>query len=216
MIEIAVQIVLFVFAFGLLVAGIVLAFKGKERISIAPLSIATVLIIIGAVGPYTLKDISLKWGKGGGELNITRRVVSEEERQIAAQAGQRDIPPEIKQKLDQIAEDAKRRKDEERAPEDYLVLAGEAWDEKKYEDGFRLAYAGLNLEPKDPRTRAAIYNLLGLINHGLESYSLAEKNYQKAIEIDDTYSSPHNNLGILYRSQKSMTWRRRRIKRPWN
>lgn len=202
MMESAVQIVLFVFAFGLLVGGIILAFKGREQISIAPLSIATVLIIIGAVGPYTLKDISLKWGKGGGELNITRRNASEEEIQILAQAGQKDISPEIKQTLDQIAEDAKRRKDEERAPEDYVVLADKAWREKRYEDGLRLAYAGLNLEPKDPRTRAAIYNLLGLIYDGLEPYSLAEKNYQKAIEIDDTFPLPHNNLGVLYTDQK--------------
>ncbi len=147
------------------------------------------------------KGISANFGKGLG-FGLKRHIPTLEEKQIATQAGQKEVPPEIKQKLDQFAKDAKRRKDEERAPEDYLVLAGEALDEKKFEDGLRLAYTGLHLEPKDKRTRAGLYNIIAVIYDDLKSHFLAEKNYRKAIQSDDTFSVPHYNLGNLYKDQK--------------
>ena len=140
----------------------------------------------------TIKKLTNKW------LSWERYEYSEEERQTAVQVGQKEISSEIKQKLEQIAEDAKRRNDQERAPEDYMVLAGKALEEKKYEEGLPLAYLGLKLEPKNHRTRSGLYEFLGLFYNNLHSSLLAEKNFHRAIQSDQKNFSPPNNLGNLY------------------
>ena len=160
------------------------------------IGLGIVLIILALIDPKTVKKLSSKW------FSLERHEYSEEERQVVVQVGQKEISPEIKDKLNQIADEAKKRKDEERAPEDYLVLANEAWRGKKYEEGLALAYVGLHLEPKVPRTRAGLHTVLGLIYSGLKSYPLAEENYQKAIQLDQKISAHYNNLGSLYLNQK--------------
>ena len=183
---------LWILAVFLILAG---TFTNISSGSAIVIGLGIVLIILAIIDPKTIKKLSSKW------FSLERHEYSEEERQTAVKVGQKEISPEIKQKLDQIAEDAKRRKDEERAPEDYLVLAGEAWNEKKYEDGLRLAYTGLQVESKDKGTRAGLYNVLGTTYSMLKSYSLAEKNYRKATQTDDTFSLPYYNLGVLYNEQ---------------
>ena len=182
---------------GLLI--LVGAFKNISSGSAMVIGLGVVVLTYALIDIQTIEKMTSKW------ISWERYEYSKEERQIAAQAGQKDIPPEIKQKLDQIVENAKRRKDEERAPEDYLVLANQAWDEKRYEDGFSLVYAGLNLNPKDSRTRADLYNVLGMIYYDLNSGPLSEENYRKAIQFDVKNNFAHNNLGILYADQKKYT-----------
>ena len=171
-------------------------FKDIPTGSVAVMALGIILITYALIDPKTIKKLTSQW------ISWERYEYNKEERQTAVQAGQKEIPPEIKEKLDQIAEDAKRRKDDERAPEDYLVLAGEAWEEKKYEDGLRLAYSGLNLDPQDSRTRAGLYNVLGVIYINLQVYSLAEENCHKAIQTDQKFFLFHYNLGVFYSDQK--------------
>ena len=184
---------LWILAGFLILAG---TFSNISSGSAIVIGLGIILIILALIDPKTIKKLSSKW------FSIERHKYSEEERQTAAQAGQKDVPPEIKQKLTRIIVDAGKRKDAERAPEDYLVLANQAWEEKKYENGLGLAYSGLRLAPKDPRTRAGLYNIIGIIYSNLKSHSLSEKNYRKAIQIDDTFSLFHYNLGNLYADQK--------------
>lgn len=187
------KMLLWILAVFLVLAG---TFTNISSGSAIVIGLGIVLIILALIDPKTIKKLSSKW------FSLERHQYSEEERQAAVQSGQKEVSPEIKQKLDQIADEAKKRKDEERAPEDYLVLANEAWDKKKYEEGLQLAYTGLQLESKDKRTLASLYNVLGINYSMLDSYLLAEKNYKKAIEIDKTFHLPHYNLGVLYKSQK--------------
>jgi len=180
---------LWILAGFLILAG---TFTNISSGSAIVIGLGIILIILAIIDPKTIKKLSSKW------FSIERHKFSEEEREIAAQAGQKEIPPEIRQRLNQIAEDAKRRKDEERAPEDYMVLAGKALEEKKYEEGLPLAYLGLKLEPKNHRTRSGLYEFLGLFYNNLHSSLLAEKNFHRAIQSDQKNFSPPNNLGNLY------------------
>ncbi len=184
---------LWILAVFLILAG---TFTNISSGSAMVIGLGIILIILALIDPKTIKKLSSKW------FSFERHEYSEEERQTAVQAGQKEVPPALKKKLTRIIVDARKRKDEERAPEDYLVLANEAWRGKKYEEGLALAYVGLHLEPKDPRTRAGLHTVLGLIYSGLKSYPLAEENYQKALEIDSNFVDTHYNLGNLYSDQK--------------
>lgn len=167
-------------------------FKNIPSGSAMVIGLGILVLTYALIDIKTIKKLTSQW------ISWERYEYSDEERQAAVQAGQKEVPPAIKEKLKQIAEDAKRRKDEERAPEDYLVLAGIAWEEKKYEEGLPLAYSGLKLEPKNHRTRSGLYDFLGLFYNNLHSSLLAEKNFHRAIQSDKKNLSPLNNLGNLY------------------
>ena len=177
----------------LILAG---TFKNISAGSAMVIGLGILVLTYALIDIKTIKKLTSPW------ISWERYKYSEEERKTAIQAGQKEIPPEIKQKLTRIIVDARKRKDEERAPEDYMVLAGEAWDEKKYEDGLRLAYAGLHLEPKNPRIRAYLYNVLGINYEDLQSYFLAEANYQKSIQADNNFVHAYYNLGNHYKKQE--------------
>ncbi len=99
-------------------------------------------------------------------------------------------------------EAAEKRTERERAPEDYLALAINAWQEKNVEEGLGWAYFGLNLNPKNNETKVGLYNVLGSIYQGRKWYKPAEENYKKALEINEKAYLVHYNLGIVYYDQK--------------
>ncbi len=171
-------------------------FKDIPSGSVAVMVLGIILITYALIDPKTIKKLSSKY------LSFERYEYNKEERQTAVQAGQKEIPPEVKLKLDQIAADARKRMDEERAPEDYLVLADEARRRKKFEDGLGLAYVGLNLDPKNQRTQAGLFNIIGLIYDDRHFYPLAEENFRKAVQTDDKFLLAYGNLGNIYSKQK--------------
>ena len=82
------------------------------------------------------------------------------------------------------------------------MLAVKAWKEKNFEEGLGWAYSGLKLNPKNKRTQAELYNVLGVIYKDLKSYELAEANYKKALEFNEKAYWVIYNLGNIYYFQK--------------
>ena len=159
------------------------------------------MIILAALNPSTFKDFVLKVGKGGTELSL-RREAPQEESEILKEVTQENPPEEIKIEAEKLIEAAEKRKEGERAPEDYLALAFKAWEDKNFEESLGLAYSGLNLNPKNKETQEGFFNTLGILHREIKSYKLAEKNFKKALEIDEEAYWVHNNLGVLYSHQK--------------
>lgn len=48
---------------------------------------------------------------------------------------------------------------------------------------------------------AVLYNDLGLVYQALKKYPQAKAAFQKAIELDQRYSAPYYNIGLLYKEQ---------------
>jgi len=248
--ERTVQIILFVLGGLCLIAGVILITTNHGLCGGAFVFAGTLLILIGAIGPSTVKNFKMGWGKDGfycsfgrykysekklktvhkyvevsanpiaeistnpkelpgkielpekTEFSFKRREASPEESKILKKAAQELPPAEIKIKAEKLIEAAEKRKEGERAPEDYLALALKAWKDKNFDEGLGLAYSGLNLNPKNKKTQAGLYNALGLIYPNFKSYELSEENYKKAIEIDEKAYWLHNNLGTVYYHQK--------------
>jgi len=59
------------------------------------------------------------------------------------------------------------------------------------------------LAPLQATKLAAIENALGLVYHGKLDGWRAERAFKRASEIDPKWSTPHYNLGLLYRSQQN-------------
>ena len=194
----AVQIIVFSLSVISLITGIYLAIRGKtEKTSIrAFITAGLILIVIAAIDPYTISKIVVgKW------LSIERHQPSKEERKSVLKLATdtaTTISPEEKEKL--IVE-AKLRPDQRRSPEDYLILATEAWRAKEYDEALQFAFAGLSLKPDDPRVKATLILRIGSIYFDFNIPDLAIKYYKEAMEEDPEFSWPHNNLGLLYQSQ---------------
>lgn len=115
--------------------------------------IAALAGILAALFPV-LEELTAKFGKNL-ELSVKRRrETPDSERQAGFEFAQNAF--EITDEKKKLIENAKGRSDEERSPEDYLVLATDAWRDKKYDDGLKYAFNGLNLNPKDIRTKATL------------------------------------------------------------
>ena len=248
--ERTVQIILFVLGGLCLIAGVILITTNHGLGGGAFVFAGTLLILIGAIGPSTVKNFKMGWGKDGfycsfgrykysekklktvhkyvevsanpiaeistnpkelpgkiqlpekTEFSFKRREASPEESKILKKAAQEIPPAEIKIKAEKLIEAAEKRTERERAPEDYLMLAVKAWKEKNFEEGLGWAYSGLKLNPKNKRTQAELYNVLGVIYKDLKSYELAEANYKKALEFNEKAYWVIYNLGNIYYFQK--------------
>jgi tetratricopeptide (TPR) repeat protein len=194
-----VQIIVFFFSGATIITGICLVIKGKT--AKAPIravfTTGLILMVIAAIDPYTISKIAIgKW------LKIERHQPSKEERKSVLKLATdtaTTISPEEKEKL---VVDAKLRPDQKRSPEDYLVLATEAWRAKKYDNALQFAFNGLNLKPSDTRVKATLIHRIGSVYNNLNIPDLAIKYYKNAMEKDPKFSWPHNNLGLIYYEQK--------------
>ncbi len=166
------------------------------------ISAASLLTLVAAVGPSGIRELTAKFGKGEAEFSFKHRTAPLEESKILSEAAQENPPEEIKMQLEKLIEAAEKRKEEERAPEDYLTLALNALKDKNFDKGLGLAYSGLNLDPKNKKTQVGLYNGLGILYQGLKSYALAKENYKKALKIDEKAYWVHGNLGNTYYHQK--------------
>tara|TARA_B100000959_G_C14971609_1_gene619950 strand:+ start:1883 stop:2806 length:924 start_codon:yes stop_codon:yes gene_type:complete len=197
-----VQVVVFCFSGLNNLIGLYLVVEGNVKTGsiVTVFFTAIIFLIVAAVNPYEI--IKIAYSQKGG-LSIERHISLPEERKeilkIAQDEPLKKVDEEEKEKL---IEAAKNRSDERRSAEDYLALTAEACRTKKYDDGLKLAYAGLNLDPEDKRIKATLINRIGFIYGELKELSLAKKHFKKAIELDSTFFWPHYNLGVFYNDQK--------------
>jgi Flp pilus assembly protein TadD len=197
----AVQIIVFFFSGTILFTGIYLVIGGGVEntpisIVITIFTVSLLLIIIAAVNPYEI--LELKYGK----FHLKRHQPAQEEREEAIKMAA-DNPVEISaEEKERLIKAAERRTDEVRSPEDYLILATEAWREEKHDIALEFAFTGLNLKPEDTKVKATLIHRIGSVYDNLEIPDLAIKYYKEAMEKDPKFSWPHNNLGLLYYEQK--------------
>ena len=196
-----VQLIVFSFSGIALITGIYLVIRGdKNRTSISVIFACSFLTLtLASINPNEILELTAS-GKG---LSITKRhQPGKEERKSVLKLATdtaTTISPEEKEKL---VVDAKLRPDQKRSPEDYLVLATEAWRAKKYDDALQFATIGLNLKPDDTRVKMTLIYMIGTVYGDLKIPDLAIKYYKEAMEEDPQFSWPHNGLGILYYDQK--------------
>jgi len=89
---------------------------------------------------------------------------------------------------------AAERLPEARSAVDYLLLSTDAWQDGRYEQSLRMAYAGIFLTPKNPRILACLELRLGTLFADLaneeRALELAEGQILEAQNIDKTFSLP--------------------------
>jgi len=158
------------------------------------LIIGLLLVFLAIINPSTIKKIII--GKSG--LEIERHKPDEKEKKDAQAAGKGVLTEDEKKELETLRKEAEKRTAEERSPEDYIVLATDAWQGKDWDKAFEYAYAGLALNPKDKRTKATLVHRLASVFDYSENKEIGEEKYKEAIKIDQTFSWPHNNLGLLF------------------
>jgi len=76
---------------------------------------------------------------------------------------------------------------------DYLKLSKELIKQGYYD----VALAQLEKIKKNKKNEAQIYFLMGKCNKGNKEYLKAEKNFQKAIDINPDYAPAYNGLGLI-------------------
>jgi len=184
------------------VFGILLIFSGlffwKEQYwwAIVTLGLMTAFAVLMTVGLHTIKKFWTKWG------GFERHITSKEERKIATDiASKKELTPKEKEEIKPLLEEAKKRTEPERSPEDYLVLASEEWRAKRFDSALDMVWAGLALKPENKRVKSAFFNLLGLIYLSQKKLKLSEEMLKEAKILDPEYPAPYNNLGNLYREQ---------------
>ena len=96
-----------------------------------------------------------------------------------------------------LIEAAERRPEEQRSPEDYLVLSTDAFRMQNYEKALDLSFAGLRLKPEDKRVASSLSNRLGTVFKALGVDTLAISNFDRALALDSDCYDPLYNLGLI-------------------
>jgi len=76
---------------------------------------------------------------------------------------------------------------------DYLKLSKELIKQRYYD----VAIAQLEKVKKNKKNEAEIYFLMGKCSKGNKEYLKAEKNFQKAIDVNSDYAPAYNGLGLI-------------------
>lgn len=172
--EIIGQIACFVFASALLGLAFFRA-DAKSATRIASIATCFVLVTLGAVGPQSILDLNFKMG--GTELSFSRHQPTESERELAVAYafGRQGAEGESAKLLEQ----AESRSDKERAPTDYLMLAGRAIRSEDTSQALELAYRGLALEPEQ-EVRASLQAVVGQALRSVEEKKLSAAFFDRA------------------------------------
>lgn len=167
--------------------------------------IVIVFIAFGAtfIAIPSIQSLTLKLWKDGPEFKLERHKTSAPERKKIIEIAQEvDKKVEIADDKKKLIENAKKRSNEERSPEDYLILAAQAWRSKEYDKALDYGYAGLRLTPVNTRVKASLLSQVGATYFDLKNESLASQYYNEAIKIDPLFSASHYALGNLYLEHK--------------
>jgi len=85
----------------------------------------------------------------------------------------------------------------------YFFLIDFYVKERQFELGMAEAHRILQLGPSD-RVRAEAHNYIGYMQFKQGLYDEAGKSYQRALELDETFASPCQNMGLLHLSRKEI------------
>jgi Flp pilus assembly protein TadD len=152
------------------------------------------MTLAGAFDPASIKEVNFGKDKG-------IKTYSPKEREKVLQTSGDSLSPELNKLRDEMAEQARSLTDSQRAPEDYLALANEAYTEKKYVDVIAFSLAGLQLAPRDTKIKSTLIYRMGTGFSSLDEVSLAKRLYQEGIKEDSENPFPHNGLGFTYVNQ---------------
>ena len=164
---------------------------------------AFLLTLVAALGPSRLRDMLLGQQKTSPDESAKRHFCSETERNMCLVMAD-DFPPiKLSRETKSFFDAAEKRLDGERSPEDFLILATQAWRGRNFEKALQYVFDGLRLEPGDKRIKAALLHRMGTILQTMHPEETAIKSYNEAIKLNPQFSWPHNSLGLTYRYQKN-------------
>ena len=160
-------------------------------------AIGVLLLGLGAVGIDIVKSFKVAFGsiKVGIETERYEPTAQEERRAIESSADK--VTPEQEQQAQALVTEALAREEERRSAADLLVLATNAFKEKRFNAAIYLANQGLHLEPSNNRLRASLRQRLASSYDAVGAFGIAERLQRKAIADDATFSEPHIGLGIV-------------------
>lgn len=202
--ESQIQAITFAFAAILMLTGVALIWDGRLNfLSVTTIFVPSLLLtLIAALGPLRLRDKLLGTREDHREPS-RRHFTSETERNVCLVMSDDFSPPVLVRDTKKYLDAANLRPDENRSPEDYLILAHQAWRTLDFEKALVHTFAGLCLPKTDNRVRAALMHRLGTILQTMRPEELAIKQYNEAIKLNPHFSWPHNSLGLTYRYQKN-------------
>lgn len=166
----------------------------KSTITIAIFFFAVILIIVAAIDPSTISELTAS----SKNLSLKRNQPSDAERELMLRMvtdEKNTIPIEEKGR---ILKEITSRKESEKSPEDFLLLSKEALEENKLDLALSNAYIGLSLEPIVKRSKAVLYYQLGKIFERIGNKQISAQKFQESNNIDPSYGWPLNELGLIY------------------
>lgn len=146
------------------------------------------LVIIGAIGPQSLLNVTIK--AGDNEFSFNRHVPSEAEKASAFQLISSDASEE-ELESNPLVQAALSRSSDERSSVDYLLLSHL---EKKRENPSRaleLAYTGIGIEQRDPVVQAGLKQVIGESFEAVGEKKISREYLKEAVKIPrDVQYSP--------------------------
>ncbi len=94
----------------------------------------------------------------------------------------------------------------------YFFLIDYYIEERQFELGLAEAHRILHLKPGD-HIQAEAHNYIGYMQFKQGQYEEAETSYKRALDLDDQFASPCQNLGLLHLSRKEIDHARIMFKR---
>lgn len=182
---------------AVLSAAFYLSSRKNERrlVPFCFVALSTVLLVLAAVGPNTILNLSLKTSPDGTELGFERSPLEYllESKVIESNKSNEDL-------IDApLLEEAKQLNPSERSAGDYLLLATDAWRREDFLDALLNVYTGLALSPEDKRLKSTLLYRAATIFSEIESPDdLAMTLYTQSIELDEKFAWPENGIALLH------------------
>ena len=160
-------------------------------------AVGAFLIGLGTFGIENVKKFNLTLGKLRVGLETERYEPSSEEVAKAIEESADTVTPDREREAAILADEAKRRSEEERSAADFLILATNAWKSKDFETAVYQAQQGLRIRPANTRLHATLTHRFASVFDSIGAIELAERLYRRSITEDPTFTWPHLNLGVL-------------------
>lgn len=138
------------------------------------------LVIIGAIGPQSLANLTVKWGEN--ELSFNRHIPSEEEkaeamRLIATDASEQEL------EANPLVQEAMGRKPEERSSVDYLLLSQLEKQRKNPSGALELAYTGVGISQNEKVVEGGLKQVIGQSYEAVGEKTLGKVYLQEAVKV---------------------------------
>jgi tetratricopeptide (TPR) repeat protein len=179
-----------------LLTAFVFYFNAKNIAGTSTITVAFLMILVGGVGPTTIKNMIFKKSDDGFEFSFRRNIDTPEKIKRAINVDSEIDKGITSDKSVKLVQETKDTPDAKRSAADYLILATDNWKAGNYIEGIAFAQQGLRLDPKDTRLKATLLHRMGALLGGIGDK--AEEFYYKSIGVDSKFSWPYINLGDLY------------------